>query len=174
MNFVNFRKMKILLIEPNIEGYALMPSMALAVLKAFVNEKTKHKAEIADFIFHKKDWKEYLKARIERFKPDLIGFSVLSFDYDQASKMAEFIKDNYHIKIILGGVHVTLMPEEVITNPRVDIICIGEGEYPIKKILDKKLNCKNVKGIWYKKAIMEPVQPPVRGRGMATKVTRAK
>jgi len=150
MNFVNFRKMKILLIEPNIEGYALMPSMALAVLKAFVNEKTKHKAEIADFIFHKKDWKEYLKARIERFKPDLIGFSVLSFDYDQASKMAEFIKDNYHIKIILGGVHVTLMPEEVITNPRVDIICIGEGEYPIKKILDKKLNCKNVKGIWYK------------------------
>ncbi len=143
--------MNILLIEPNIEGYALMPSMALAVLKAFVNEKTEHKAEIADFIFHKKDWKEYLRKRIEKFKPDLIGFSVLSFDYEQASKMAEFIKENYNIKIIFGGVHVTLMPEEVITNPKVDIVCIGEGEYSIKEILDNKLNCKNIEGIWYKK-----------------------
>lgn len=142
--------MKILLIEPNIEGYALMPSMSLATLKAFVNNKTKHRAEIADFIFHKKDWKEYLRAKIERFKPDLIGFSVLSFDYEQASKMAGFIKKNYNIKIIFGGVHATLMPEEVIENKNVDIVCIGEGEYTIKEILDKKLNCKNVKGIWYR------------------------
>ncbi len=141
--------MKILLIEPNIEGYALMPSMSLASLKSFVNSKG-HRAEIADFIFHKKDWKEYLRARIERFKPDLIGFSVLSFDYEQASKMAGFIKKNYNLKIIFGGVHVTLMPEEVITNKNVDIVCIGEGEETIKEILDKKLNCKNIKGIWYK------------------------
>ena len=144
--------MNILLIEPNIEGYALMPSMSLAILKAFINEKTKHKAEIADFIFHKKDWKKYLKERIEKFKPDLIGFSVLSFNYLQASKMAEFIKENYNIiKIIFGGVHVTLMPEEVIENKDVDIVCIGEGEYVLKEILDKELDCKDVNGIWYKK-----------------------
>ena len=142
--------MNILLIEPNIEGYALMPSMALAVLKSFINNKTKHKAEIVEFIFHKKDWQKHLTERINKFKPDLMGFSVMSFDYSQALKMAEFIKENYDIKIIFGGVHVILMPEEVITNPKVDIVCIGEGEYSIKEILDKKLNCKNVKGIWYK------------------------
>ncbi len=148
--FSDSNKMKLLLLEPNIEGYALMPSMALAVLKAFVNEKTKHKAEIADFIFHKKDWKEYIKKRIDKFKPDLIGFSIMSFDYSQALKMARFIKSQYNIKIIFGGVHAILSPEEVIQNKQVDIVCVGEGEYPLRDLLDKNLNCKNVKGVWYK------------------------
>lgn len=143
--------MKILLIEPNIEGYALMPSMALAVLKAFVNNKTEHKAEIADFIFHKKDWEEYLKRKIERFRPDIIGFSVMSFDYSQALKMSRFIKKHYNIKIIFGGVHSILMPEQVIKNREVDIVCTCEGEYVLKDLMDKKLDCRNVKGIWYKK-----------------------
>jgi anaerobic magnesium-protoporphyrin IX monomethyl ester cyclase len=142
--------MKLLLVEPNIEGYALMPSMALANLKAFINQKTEHKAEIADFIFHKKDWKEYLKYRIEKFKPDLIGFSVMSFDYSQALRMARFIKQYYDIKIIFGGVHVILMPEQVLNNKDIDMICTCEGEYVLKNILDKNLNCKNIKGIWYK------------------------
>ncbi|MCK9596942.1 B12-binding domain-containing radical SAM protein [Candidatus Pacearchaeota archaeon] len=142
--------MKLLLVEPNIEGYALMPSMALASLKTFINNKTEHKAEIADFIFHKKDWQLYLKKKIENFKPDLIGFSVMSFDYFQALKMARFIKKNYNIKIIFGGVHIILMPEQAITNREVDILCTCEGEYVLKELLDKKLDCKKVDGIWYK------------------------
>jgi anaerobic magnesium-protoporphyrin IX monomethyl ester cyclase len=142
--------MKILLIEPNIEGYALMPSMALANLKSFVNNKTRHKAEIADFIFHKKDWKKYLRHKIEKFSPDLIGFSIMSFDYSQALKMARFIRKYYDTKIIFGGVHAILMPEQTIKNKEVDIVCTCEGEYVLADLLDKKLNCKNVKGIWYK------------------------
>jgi anaerobic magnesium-protoporphyrin IX monomethyl ester cyclase len=143
--------MKLLLVEPNIEGYALMPSMALATLKSFVNNKTEHKAEIADFIFHKKDWETYLDRKIKRFKPDLIGFSVMSFDYSQALKMAKFIKKYYNIKIVFGGVHAILMPEETIKNKEVDMVCPCEGEYVLKDLLDKKLDCKKVKGIWYKK-----------------------
>jgi len=143
--------MRVLLVEPNIEGYALMPSMALAALKSFVNNKTRHKAEIADFIFHKKNWEAYLKWKIEKFKPDLIGFSVMSFDYNQALKMARFIKKHYNLKIMFGGVHVILMPEETIKNKEVDIVCTCEGEHVLKDILDKNLNCKGVKGVWYKK-----------------------
>ncbi len=142
--------MRILLVEPNIEGYALMPSMALAVLKSFINNKTKHKAEIIDFIFHKKDWKNYLKEGIEKFKPNLIGFSIMSFDYNQALKMAKFIKENYNIKIIFGGVHAILMPEQTIKNEEVDIVCTCEGEFVLKDLLDKNLDCKNIRGIWYK------------------------
>lgn len=142
--------MKILFIEPNIEGYALMPSMALAVLKSFINEKTEHQSEIVDLIFNKDNWKEYLKKRIEQFKPDLIGFSVLSFDYNQALKISRFIKKNYDIKIIFGGIHVILMPEQTIENKEIDFICTCEGEYVLKELLDKKLEGKGVKGIWYK------------------------
>ena len=142
--------MKILLVEPNIEGYALMPSMALAVLKSFINNKTKHRAEIADFLFHKKEWREYLFHKIKKFNPDIIGFSIMSFNYSQALKMAGFIKKNFNMKIIFGGVHAILMPEQTLKNKEVDMVCACEGEYVLKELMDKKLNCKNVKGIWYK------------------------
>jgi radical SAM superfamily enzyme YgiQ (UPF0313 family) len=142
--------MKILLVEPNIDGYAMMPTMSLAVLKAYISEKTNHQAKIVDLIFHKKDWKEYLKEKLEKEKPDLIGISILSFNYLQAIKIARFIKENFNIKILVGGVHVILSPEEVIRNKEFDIICTGEGEEVIKEILNKKLNCKGIKGIWYK------------------------
>lgn len=142
--------MKILLVEPNIEGYTLMPSMSLAILKSYVNNKTKHKAEIADFIFNKKNWKEYLRMRIEKFHPDIVGFSVMSFTYNQALMMTKFIKKNYNLPIIYGGIHAILMPEQIINNKEVDMICTCEGEKVLEELLNKNLNCKGVRGIWYK------------------------
>jgi len=143
--------MKLVLIEPNIEGYALMPTMSLAILKSFINNKTKHEAKIIDLIFNKKNWKEYLRNKLEQEKPDLIGISVMSFNYKQAIEIASFIKENFDIKIIFGGVHAILMEEETIKNKCVDMVCTGEGELTLKELLDKKLNPKNVNGIWYKK-----------------------
>lgn len=143
--------MKILLIEPNIEGYALMPTMSLAIIKAFINEKTEHKAKIVDLIFNKNNWKDYLKEKLTKEKPDLIGMSVLSFNYTQALKIAGFIKKNFNVKIIFGGVHCILSPEEVINNKQVDMLCIGEGEEVLKELLDNELNCNKLEGIWYKK-----------------------
>ncbi|MFZ5955040.1 MAG: B12-binding domain-containing radical SAM protein [Nanoarchaeota archaeon] len=142
--------MKVLLVEPNYEGYALMPTMSLAILKGFINQKTKHNAKIVDLVFHKKNWQEYLINQIRTEKPDLIGISVLSFNYLQAVEISKLIKKNFDIKILAGGVHAILAPEELINNDEIDIICTGEGEEVIKDLLDSGLKCKNVKGIWYK------------------------
>ena len=142
--------MKILLVVPNIKSFDIMPSLSVASLKGFINEKTKHEAKIADLVFHKKIWKKYLKEKIRKEKPDLIGLSVLSFNYPEALHIAKFIKKNFGIKIIFGGVHVILSPHEVIENEDVDIICTGEGEETLKELLDHNLNCKNIEGIWYK------------------------
>ena len=143
-------KMKILLIVRNINSYDSMPCLSLAALKSFISEMTRHEAEIIDLVFHKKKWKKYLKEKIGIEKPEIIGFSVLSFNYSEALQIAQFIKENFNIKIIFGGVHVILSPQEVIENEEVDIICTGEGEEVLKELLDKSLNCKDVKGIWYK------------------------
>jgi anaerobic magnesium-protoporphyrin IX monomethyl ester cyclase len=143
--------MKVLLVEPNIEGYALMPTMSLAILKAYLNKETEHQAKIVDLVFHKKNWKEHLLREIKKENPELVGLSVLSFNYSQAIKIARFIKEHSDAKILFGGVHVILSPEEVIGNKEVDIICLGEGEKVFEGLLKNKLDCKNVKGIWYKK-----------------------
>jgi anaerobic magnesium-protoporphyrin IX monomethyl ester cyclase len=143
-------KMKILLIEPNMEEYALMPTLSLALLKGFIKEKTRHKAKVIDLVFHKKDWKKYLVKEIVEEKPDIIGLSVLSFNYPQALQIARFIKKEFDIKIIFGGIYVILSPQKVIENKEVDIICTGEGEVTLKELLDNNLDCKNIQGIWYK------------------------
>jgi radical SAM superfamily enzyme YgiQ (UPF0313 family) len=127
-----------------------MPSLSVATLKAFLKEKTQHDAIIIDLVFHRKDWKNYLTEKINEEKPDIIGLSVLSFNYPEALQIAQFIKYNFKIKIIFGGIHVILSPEETIENNVVDIICTGEGEFVLKELLDNNLNCKDVEGIWYK------------------------
>jgi anaerobic magnesium-protoporphyrin IX monomethyl ester cyclase len=143
--------MKVLFIEPNICSYALLPPIALTVLKGFITTKTTHHAKILDLVFHKNDWQNYILKEIRREQPDLIGFSVLSFNFHEAIMIARFIKEHISVKIIFGGVHVILSPQEVIHHHEVDIICIGEGEKVLQELLDNKLNCTDVEGIWYKK-----------------------
>jgi radical SAM superfamily enzyme YgiQ (UPF0313 family) len=142
--------MKVLLIVPNIRSFDIYPSVSVAALKGFITENTVHQARIVDLVFYKKNWKRYLSEIIRKERPDLIGFSVLSFNYPDALKIARFIKKTFDVKIIFGGVHVILSPEEVIEKDVVDIICIGEGEEVLQDLLDNSLECDKVLGIWYK------------------------
>lgn len=143
--------MKILFIVPNIQSHDPMPCLSVAYLKSHINSKSKHDSKIFDLAFHKKNWKKYISEKIRVENPDVIGFSVLSFNYHSALQIAEFIKNKFNIKIIFGGIHVILSPDEVIQKPFIDIICTGEGEKVILDLLDNKINCKNIDGLWYKK-----------------------
>ena len=72
---------------------------------------------------------------INEEKPDLIGISVLSFNYPEALEIARYIKSNFDIKIIFGGVHVILTPEEVIQNnePKNSKTCLHGKFHMFKK-----------------------------------------
>ena len=142
--------MKVLLIEPNICSYALLPPISLTVLKGYITTKTTHQVKILDLVFHKHNWQHYVLEQIRKEKPDLIGLSVLSFNYREALMIARFIKRQMAVPIIFGGVHVILSPQEVIRHKEVDIVCTGEGEEVIKELLDNNLQCNNIEGIWYK------------------------
>ncbi|MCP4267834.1 MAG: radical SAM protein [Candidatus Brocadiaceae bacterium] len=142
--------MKILLIIPNIEGRVGSPPFNAAFLSSFINNCTDHQSKISDLTFYKNSWKQYLRNQIENETPDLIGISVMSFDFLQALEISAFIKNNYDIKIIFGGVHAILEPEEVMIHNNVDIVCTGEGEYVLKEILDNNLNCQKINGLWYR------------------------
>ena len=144
-------QMKVLLIVPNIRSYDIYPCVSVAALKGFISEKTSHQARIVDLVFHKKNWRQYISNIIQEEKPDLVGFSVLSFNYPDALEIAGFVKEKFGLKIIFGGVHVILSPEEVIEKEVVDIICVGEGEEVLKDLLDNSLDCAIVKGIWFKR-----------------------
>lgn len=60
----------------------------------------------------------------------LCGISITTPTMTSGLKVAEILKRNRpDIKIVLGGVHVTLKPEDAFRNPAVDYAITGEGEY---------------------------------------------
>src|SRR3989339_188861 len=91
----------------------------------------------------------------------IVGITVDSLNVENALLISKNIKSNNPgIKIIWGGIHPSISPEECIGYPEIDYICMGEGEYPMLELceaLDKiKINGGHnedtvIKNIWSKK-----------------------
>jgi anaerobic magnesium-protoporphyrin IX monomethyl ester cyclase len=91
---------------------------------------------------------------LKHYKPDLIGISVMTLFYPWACRMAKMIKQDMAVPIIFGGIHPTSAPEQVINNDFVDMICVGEGEYPMLDLvnsIDQGAVDYSIKNIWFKK-----------------------
>lgn len=100
---------------------------------------------------------------IEKFKPGLIGFTCVATEYPFISKISSYIKKEYpHIYLLIGGPHVSLNPEEVISD-NFDALCVGEGEYPTLELVDKLEKNKYPSGIanlWLKEGNAIERNPP--------------
>lgn len=102
------------------------------------------------------------------YNPDLIAFSCLTNLYPWVSKMCRLIKQKMDVPIIVGGMHPTMLPGFVISNPDIDMICIGEGEGAILELvssLEDKKNNYSIKNIWFKKdgkIIRNPTRPLIK------------
>ncbi|MDP3014215.1 MAG: cobalamin-dependent protein, partial [Candidatus Subteraquimicrobiales bacterium] len=69
--------------------------------------------------------------------PDYIGIQILTQTRVNAFKMIEYLHDNYpNIKIIVGGIHATIMYDQIIRKYPFVIIIIGEGEITFSEIVD--------------------------------------
>ena len=145
--------MKISLINPNLHGEKNLPNLSIAAIMTHLNERTEHRASLIDLTFHTSEWRNYLASRLKEQKPDVVGISVYSFNYGDALRIVDDVKDVYpDIPIVFGGVHAILSSEEVIRNKKVDVVCTGEGEHTLAEYLDCLENGKDrrgVKGIWY-------------------------
>lgn len=75
--------------------------------------------------------KKELIDEVAQAKPDLIAFSSTTNQFPYVKIYARWIKESFSLPIICGGVHATLCPDEVISCRHIDIVCIGEGEYPL-------------------------------------------
>ena len=164
--------MKILLLNPSqstVYGSKVKPSYApLGMLYiASVLEKEGHQIDFWDFDNDELDEKK-LKSILLKFKPDLIGFTATTSTIQHAKKIAKYSKNLTNAKIIFGGIHTTIAPNDVLKEDYIDLIIIGEGEISIKNLVKelekKKPNFSGIRGIGYKvggKIKLNPPQPLV-------------
>lgn len=89
---------------------------------------------------------------LKQHNPTILGFSVRTGVAQYAKDLIEWAKGKSKM-IIVGSYHPTLWPEEVINWGGVDAICIGEGETPIKILIENINNKKsilNIGSLWVK------------------------
>lgn len=91
--------------------------------------------------------------RILFLNPDVIGISSTTPQFIHAVNIASKIKKTKNIPIIIGGVHPTVLPHEVLKKDCIDFVVIGEGEETFPELceaLTKKRKVKDIRGIGYR------------------------
>ncbi len=77
--------------------------------------------------------------QIKESSSDIIGISAMSPDHNWLVNLVERIKNNINIPIVVGGVHASACPE-IIDNPNVDYVIMGDGEYVFLKFIEGHFN----------------------------------
>lgn len=145
--------MKIQFVNALLGGDFSALDIGLTNLATYLDERTEHSASILDLTFHTKHWKKHLHENIMKEKPDAIGMSCNTMYMQYVKKIAQEIKNNYDIPIIVGGYHASIYPEETLKIPAIDAVCIGDGEFALADYLDrleKGKSMKNLNGVWVK------------------------
>jgi anaerobic magnesium-protoporphyrin IX monomethyl ester cyclase len=82
-----------------------------------------------------RDWNHF-REEVRRRSPDVAGFGMLSVDFNPAMRGIELVKEvNPDTIVVAGGPHATLAPDEVLSQPLVDHLVLGEGEITFVEML---------------------------------------
>jgi len=112
--------MKILFRSDQKRGENL-PNLGIGYLIAYLNKYCP--GLIVDVSFDREDILE----KVASFKPDLIGFTAVTFTHKTVFEWAKIVKEHHpSIPLVMGGVHITLCWEAL--PDWIDVAVLGEGE----------------------------------------------
>ncbi len=125
-----------------------MPPFGLALLASLAREKG-YKVSILDCNALQLGL-DKIEENLPENSPRFVGLTATSVLVENALTIAKIVKEKYpESKVIMGGVHATLLPEEVLRNPAVDFAVVGEGEYSFLDLLSG-LEPRLIRGIGFK------------------------
>lgn len=82
---------------------------------------------------------------------DVIGFSTTTPTVNVSFRLAAICKKHYpSCTIVFGGAHASFVPDDILNNESVDVVCIGEGEETLKELLDG-IPHGDIKGLAFKR-----------------------
>lgn len=111
--------------------------------------------------------KERIIKKVIEFNPDVVAFSAYTTNYVSVLSLAKEIKSKINVPTVFGGIHATLVPEEVISHDCVDFLIRSEGEYPLLELLTSirdNLSYSEIRNLWYKKdgkILKNDLRPPI-------------
>ena len=142
--------MKVLLICPMLENNVEPPAAPLGLLSIATHlQNNNHEVKIDDRSFKAGN----IKKRLLEFKPDIIGLSVFSSKSIKDALNVSRTAKELSITVVWGGTLPSAIPDIVLKEDCVDIVCIGEGEFTWAELLQVLENNKpldTINGIAFK------------------------
>ncbi len=109
-------------VAKDVSGF---PPLNITYLAA-IAERAGHQVQIIDGEIEGLSHQDFID-RLKVYSPDLIGITGTTPIFHVVMKLAEAIKEQIHVPIMVGGPHVTLFKEETFEN-FFDFFFIGESE----------------------------------------------
>jgi anaerobic magnesium-protoporphyrin IX monomethyl ester cyclase len=141
------------------------PSLGLAYIAAIL-ERAGHQVRYLDCSAEQYTVGE-IEAVLDNFKEsfDFIGLTATTPLINNAFAIAKITKKKFpKAKIVLGGVHPSVMPDEVMAHEFIDFVVIDEGEETMEELVADK-NPAEILGLCYKngsRVIKNPLRPLIK------------
>ncbi len=98
-------------------------------------KKNGHEVSLAD-LRQLCSWDEFADL-VKNQRPDVAGITMMSVDYGPGIRSARAIKEaSPKTRVVVGGAHPSLCPEDFADNPDIDHIFQGEGELTFNDLID--------------------------------------
>jgi len=152
--------MKILLINPPSTNEILScnpeiiktergfdPPLGLLYIAGYLKKYSDHQLKIIDAQIEKLTYSQ-LKSEIKNYCPDIVGISAMTFTLLDVIKTINAAKSACpNSKIVIGGVHPLIYPNESINLAGVDFLVLGEGEKTFLDLVNNFYNYEKLKSI---------------------------
>jgi len=134
------------------EAGPVYPSIGVLYV-ASVLEKSGYSVKLVDMFalgYNPEEIKEVLKDKSLK----VVGITCVSATFNKSLEILKFVKTNRpDVKTIMGGPHVTILPEPTMKNREIDFGVLGEGEHTSLEltnyIIKNKGRPENIKGICF-------------------------
>lgn len=179
---LHFRSLKVLLVNPHysIERYMgrhlarvgwVMPPMGLLYVAAGL-EREGHQVEVYDAQIDERP----LPGVLEAFRPDAVGITCVSALLGSALSAARIAKERLSgVPVVMGGVHPSVRPDDVLASEDVDVAVRGEGVWTMLDLVRtfspgfSAESVAGLAGISYRRegrVVHEPERPAVKDAGL--------
>jgi radical SAM superfamily enzyme YgiQ (UPF0313 family) len=135
--------------------------LGIGYLAAYIEQELDVEVQLLDMVAEKPESEvigdkmrigmrnDELEDRIRAFEPDMVGvsqmFSYLEPVCEEIFQIAKSIDPK--IVTVWGGTHPTTVPRETLSCPDVDYIVLGEGEAPLKELVERLNAGQSTKGM---------------------------
>lgn len=128
------KQIRVLLINPSIPfGLRVEEPLAVVCLATYLLE---HGVDARIINMQSESFsKDKFRRILLNYQPDVVGLSAMTVQFASALNLAVLTKQFLpQTKVVIGGVHVTALPEESAAFPFVDAIVKGRGEIPLLRL----------------------------------------